>query len=101
MSSTRAAGPSVTARRRNLFKLKMRNYFTAKAMRQETVQLRIDKKMIREVADSLAKEMAESLYHELLILRYLPEVKLIESGKLKALRGEGVFDFLKSFQNAK
>jgi hypothetical protein len=70
-------------------------------MRQETVQLRIDKKMIREVADSLAKEMAESLYHELLILRYLPEVKLIESGKLKALRGEGVFDFLKSFQNAK
>ena len=57
--------------------------------------------MIREVADSLAKEMAESLYHELLILRYLPEVKLIESGKLKALRGEGVFDFLKSFQNAK
>jgi len=45
------------------------------------------------IMDMLDK-MARKMYYKLLMLKFLPEVKAIEEGKLKALRGREIDEFL-------
>ena len=61
---------------------------------QTTQKLKISKGLIKDVADSLANEMAERMYYKLIMLRFLPEINLIEKGKLRALRGKEIDAFL-------
>ena len=53
-----------------------------------------DKKNIKEVANILTDELAESLYYKLTLVKFLPEIKAIKRGKLKALKGKDIYDFL-------
>lgn len=45
--------------------------------------IRINREMIKNVADSLAEEMARRMYYKLMMLRFLPEIKAVEEGKLQ------------------
>ena len=40
-------------------------------------------------------EMARKMYYKLLMLKFLPEIKAIEKGRLKALKGKEIDRFLK------
>ena len=40
----------------------------------------------------------ERMYYKLMLLRFLPEIKAIESGKLEALEGKEIDNFFKSTQ---
>ena len=61
---------------------------------QITERVKIDKELIRSIADSLAEEMARRMYYKLLLLKFLPEIKAVEMGKLKALEGKEIDKFL-------
>jgi hypothetical protein len=61
---------------------------------QVTESIKIDRELIKSVADSLAEEMARRMYYKLLILKFLPEIKAVEKGKLKILRGKEIDEFL-------
>lgn len=37
----------------------------------------------------------KKIHYKLMLLKYLKEIKLIEKGKLKALRGKEIYKFLK------
>jgi hypothetical protein len=68
----------------------------------QTVQrLKIDRGLISEVAGSLADEMSKKMYHKLLMLRFLPEVKLIENGKLRALKGGEINKFFAALSSSR
>lgn len=58
------------------------------------VQQALGEQTISDVAESLAEEIATKMYHKLTLLKFLPEIKAIESGKLKALRGKEAHEFL-------
>ena len=53
------------------------------------------KELVKDMADILVDEMARKMYYKLLMVRFLPEIKAIESGKLKALKGKEIEKFLK------
>ncbi|MBI4214824.1 hypothetical protein HY546_02410 [archaeon] len=53
-----------------------------------------EKKTIASIAESLAEEIASRMYHKLVLLKHIPEIRKIESGKAKALRGKEVLKFL-------
>jgi len=57
----------------------------------------IDKKLIKEVGESISEEIAKKIYYNLLFLRYIPEIKEIEKGKIKAISGKEINRFFKSF----
>lgn len=52
------------------------------------------KETISKIAESIADEIAAKMYGKLKLLKYLPELKAVETGKLKALRGKQVHKFL-------
>jgi hypothetical protein len=54
----------------------------------------ISREMIKSIANSLAEEMARKMYYKLLMLKFLPEIKAVEKGKLKALKGKEINNFL-------
>jgi hypothetical protein len=58
----------------------------------------ISKEMIKSIANSLAEEeeMARKMYYKLLMLKFLPEIKAVEKGKLKALKGKEINNFFDS-----
>ncbi len=59
-------------------------------------EIKIDKALVKNIADSIAEEMARKMYYKLLMLKFLPEIKAIESGRLKGLKGKEAEKFLKS-----
>ncbi len=59
-----------------------------------------DKEMIKNMAVSIAEEMATIIYYRMLLLKYLPEVKAVEAGKIKAVRGKEVFKLFESIANS-
>ena len=61
---------------------------------QQTAKIKIDKEMVKQIADSMADEMARKMYYKLSMLKYLPEIKEIESKKRKALKGKEIHKFL-------
>jgi hypothetical protein len=63
--------------------------------------VKIDKEMIKNIADSLAEELAKKMYYKLLLLRFLPEIKAVEGGKLKAIEGEEIEEFFDQLLKSK
>jgi hypothetical protein len=53
----------------------------------------IDKEIIKNIADTLAEELAKKMYYKLLLLKFLPEIKAIEKGEIKAIEGKEIDDF--------
>ena len=68
-------------------------------MKYQLERFEIDKNLIKSIADSLAGELAERMYYKLMFLRFLPEIKAIESGKIKALKGKGVDKFFNQLKS--
>ena len=62
-------------------------------MQQHIVQ--INERNIKEIADSIANEVANKIYYEFLFARYLPEISAIEKGTVKAIKGKEAKIYLK------
>jgi len=75
------------------------------AIRMKTYQItenvKIDRELIKNIADSLAEEMVRKMYYKLLMLRFLPKIKAIEEGKLKALKGREIDKFFSQLLKSK
>ena len=63
--------------------------------------IKIEKQLIKSIANSLAEEMARKMYYKLLLLKFLPEIKAVEEGKLKTLKGKEVEKFFNSLIKSK
>lgn len=48
----------------------------------------VDEKSIKDIANSIASEVANRIYYEFLIARYMPEVLAIEKGSVAPLKSE-------------
>jgi len=57
--------------------------------------------LIKNIADSMAEEMARKMYYKLLMLRFIPEIKAIEKGRLNALKGREVNEFFENLIKSK
>jgi hypothetical protein len=58
--------------------------------------VKIDKEMMKNIANSLAEGLAKRMYYKLLLLKFLPEIKAVERGKLKAIKGKEIEKFFQS-----
>ncbi len=68
---------------------------------QLTENVKIDRELIKNIADSLAEEMGKKMYYKLLMLRFLPEIKAIEKGRLKTLKGREIDKFFSQLLKSK
>jgi len=53
-------------------------------METETIELKISDEEAERVAGVIASEIVRKIYYEFIFLRYLPEIKLIKKGKVRA-----------------
>jgi hypothetical protein len=58
--------------------------------------MRGNEKLKKKIANELAEEFARKIYFKSLMLKFLPEVKAIEKGKLKALKGRKIEKFVET-----
>jgi len=58
------------------------------------INFKISKKFIQKISKEIAKKIAEEIYYESLFIKYLPEIKAIEEGKLKAKKDKEAFEYL-------
>jgi hypothetical protein len=63
--------------------------------------VKIEKQLIKHIANSLAEEMARKMYYKLLLLKFLSEVKVVEERKLKTLKGKEIEKFFGSLIKSK
>jgi len=64
-------------------------------MEERTIELKISKKEIERIAESIAEGIVERLYYEFMFLRYIPEIELIKGGKVRAKSDDEISDFIK------
>lgn len=64
-------------------------------MNLQTIQMRLDEKTLQKISNRIATEVANSIYYEFLMARYLPEIKAIERGRIKALKGKEAKQYIK------
>ncbi len=57
-------------------------------MQQQDYSFRIDKKNIKNISKSIASELADRIYYEFLLARYMPEVLAIEKGSVVPIKTE-------------
>ena len=50
---------------------------------------------VKSAAKLIADEIADKIYYEFLLLRYLPEIELVSSGRIKTMRNDEISDFIK------
>jgi len=62
---------------------------------QNVIEMRIPNDEIEKVSRSIANEIANRLYYEFLLLRYLPEIELVKENKIKALKDDEIMGFIK------
>ena len=55
-------------------------------MQQHVFKIGIDERRVKEISASIADEVSNRIYNEFLLVRYLPEIIAIESGKIKPLK---------------
>jgi hypothetical protein len=58
---------------------------------------KINKEMIRNIVEEFARKM----YYKLLFLKFLPEVKVVEEGKLKTIKKREIEKFFNKLINSK
>ena len=56
--------------------------------------VRFSKEFVRNVSKEIASKIAEELFYETLFFRFLPEIKGVEEGKIKAKKGREAIEFL-------
>ncbi len=61
----------------------------------------LDKATIKKMADAMADEMATRFYYKMVMLKFISEIKEIESGKSKALKGKEIDRFLDQVKGSK
>ncbi len=49
-----------------------------------------DKKRVKDISKSIASEVANRIYYEFLLARYMPEIIAIEKGSITSLKTEAV-----------
>lgn len=59
-------------------------------MQQQDFHFRVDEKSIKIISKSIANEVANRIYYEFLIARYIPEISAIEKGSIMPLKTEFV-----------
>jgi hypothetical protein len=57
-------------------------------MQQQDYIFRIDEKSIKNFSKSIANEVADRIYYEFLLARYMPEVLDIEKGSVAPIKTE-------------
>lgn len=57
-------------------------------MQQQDYIFRIDEKSIKNISKSIANEVADRIYYEFLLARYMPEVLDIEKGSVAPIKTE-------------
>jgi len=62
-------------------------------------EIGISRAVVKSIADSLAEEMATKMYYKLMMVKSISEIKAVESGKLKGLKGKEIDKFLKKIKD--
>ncbi len=62
---------------------------------QDVIEMRIPDDEIEKVSRSIANEIANRLYYEFLLLRYLPEIELVKENRIEALKDDEITGFIK------
>ncbi len=57
-------------------------------MLQQEFRFKIDEKSVKDISKSIANEVADRIYYEFLIARYMPEITVIEKGSITPLKSE-------------
>lgn len=57
-------------------------------MQKQLVPFSVDEKIIKNISKSIAGEVADSIYYEFLIARYMPEIMAIEKGSIAPLKSD-------------
>lgn len=57
-------------------------------MQQQDYSFRIDEKSIKNISKSIANEVADRIYCEFLLARYMPEILAIEKGSVAPIKTE-------------
>lgn len=57
-------------------------------MQQQDYSFRINEKSIKNISKSIASEVADRIYYEFLLARYMPEVLAIEKGSIAPIKTE-------------
>jgi len=65
-------------------------------MQQQEYSFKIDEKTIKNLSKSIASEVADRIYYEFLLARYMPEVLAIEKGSIASIKTE---DFKKQLMS--
>lgn len=62
------------------------------------IDVEFSREFIKGVSKEIADKVAEEVYYEGLFLKYLPEIKAVEEGKIKVKRGKEAIRFLENLQ---
>ncbi len=57
-------------------------------MQQQEYGFKIDEKSIKNISKRIANEVADRIYYEFLLARYIPEILAIEKGSVTPIRTE-------------
>lgn len=57
-------------------------------MQQQEFRFKVDEKSIQDISKSIANEVANRIYYEFLIARYMPEILSIEKGGVEPQEAE-------------
>lgn len=51
-------------------------------------QFKVDEKRVKDISKSIAGEVADRIYYEFLLARYMPEIIAIEKGNIAPVKSE-------------
>ncbi len=57
---------------------------------QQEFSFTVDDKRVKDISKSIAGEVADRIYYEFLLARYIPEIIAIEKGIVEPLKTEAV-----------
>ena len=57
-------------------------------MQEQVFRFNVNEKAIKDISKSIASEVADRIYYEFLIARYMPEILAIEKGSIESLKSE-------------
>ena len=55
---------------------------------QQEYCFRVDEKKVKDISKSIASEVANKIYNEFLLARYIPEILAIENGSIVPIKTE-------------
>jgi len=72
--------------------MRIKNYLNFKIglinMQEQIFGFNVNEKAIKNISNSIASEVADRIYYEFLIARYMPEILAIENGSAESLKSE-------------